>query len=351
CADEERVGGPIHKPMFERLMICPYAVADITGANPNVFYELGIRHAKRPRSTVVVFSQGTVLPFDIALLRGIPYKVDELGEPFDTEPAVEAIAKILDEARNNPHDDSPFFQLIDDMPGQEVEHSKTDIFRENAQYSEKFKARLASAREAGKEAVLQVVADPSLKNLHELEVGVVIDLFLSLRAVEAHDAMIALFERMPEVLKRLKLIREQYGFALNRLKRHTDAEKVLKAVIAEYGPSSETNGLLGRVYKDCWEKNKGTLAARGFLKQAIESDSTGFQADWRDAFPGANAVTLMGMMDKPPPEQQEILPVVRYAASQKIKRSADYWDHATLLELAVIGRDVDGAAEHLSDAL
>ena len=29
------------------------AVADITGANPNVFYELGIRHAMRPRSTVI----------------------------------------------------------------------------------------------------------------------------------------------------------------------------------------------------------------------------------------------------------------------------------------------------------
>src|SRR5262249_45855508 len=222
CADEERVGGPIHKPMFERLMICPYAVADITGANPNVFYELGIRHAKRPRSTVVVFSQGTVLPFDIALLRGIPYQVNEDGEPIDSEPAVEAIAKILVEARNNPHDDSPFFQLIDDMPGQEVEHSKTDIFREHAQYSEKFKARLAAAREAGKDAVLQVVADSALKNLHEVEVGVVIDLFLSLRAVEGHDAMLQLYDRVPAVVKGLKVMPEQYGFALYRQQTPND---------------------------------------------------------------------------------------------------------------------------------
>jgi len=172
-----------------------------------------------------------------------------------------------------------------------------------------------------------------------------------LRAVEAHDAMIDLYERMPEVLKRLKLIREQYGFALNRLKRHTDAEKVLKAVIAEYGPSSETNGLLGRVYKDCWEKSKGTLAARGFLKQAIDSYATGFQADWRDAFPGVNAVTLMEMMDKPDPAQGRILPVVRFAASQKAKGNPDYWDYATLLELAVLGRDPDDAENQLAEAL
>jgi hypothetical protein len=40
-ADEEMTGGIIHKPMFERLILCEYAVADLTTANANVFYELG----------------------------------------------------------------------------------------------------------------------------------------------------------------------------------------------------------------------------------------------------------------------------------------------------------------------
>src|SRR6476646_193922 len=57
-ADEETVGGIIHKPMFERLMLCDYAVADLTTANANVFYELGIRHAARPWSTVLLFAEG-----------------------------------------------------------------------------------------------------------------------------------------------------------------------------------------------------------------------------------------------------------------------------------------------------
>ena len=51
-ADEEKVGGIIHKPMFERLILCEYAVVDFTTGNPNVFYELGVRHAARPYSTV-----------------------------------------------------------------------------------------------------------------------------------------------------------------------------------------------------------------------------------------------------------------------------------------------------------
>ena len=35
-ADEEMAGGIIHKPMFERLILCEYAVADLTTANANV---------------------------------------------------------------------------------------------------------------------------------------------------------------------------------------------------------------------------------------------------------------------------------------------------------------------------
>ena len=43
--------------MFERLVLCEYAVADLTTANANVFYELGVRHAVRPFSTVLLFGR------------------------------------------------------------------------------------------------------------------------------------------------------------------------------------------------------------------------------------------------------------------------------------------------------
>ena len=94
---------------------------------------------------------------------------------------------------------------------------------------------------------------------------------------------------------------------------------MLKEVIAEFGPSSETNGLLGRIYKDRWDlaKKEGLPEARALLKSAIDTYLAGFEADWRDAYPGINAVTLMEMMPKPDPRQAEILPVVRYSAARK----------------------------------
>ena len=352
-ADEEKVGGTIHKPMFERLMLCDYAIADITGANPNVFYELGIRHAMRPRSTVILFAEGTTLPFDIALLRGVAYRTGSQGEPVDVQEQSAKLVKQLEAARVNPHEDSPLFQLLDYMPRFEVDHSKTDIFRDRFEYSQKYKDRLAEARKNGAAAVQEIASDPALASLSEVESGIVIDLYLSLRDVEAHAAMIDLYGRMPPPLQRTRVVREQLGFALNRVGRFQDAEKVLKEVLREFGPSSETGGLLGRIYKDRWKiaKAGNRPDAPILLNRAIEAYLAGFQADWRDAFPGVNAVTLMEMQAKPDPLQAQILPVVRFAAAQKAKRSADYWDYATLLELAVIGRDREDVQSQLGEVL
>src|SRR3954471_3152610 len=64
-ADGDIAGGAVHKLMLERLIFCEYAVADLTFANANVFYELGVRHAARPRSTTLIVASGTQLPFDV----------------------------------------------------------------------------------------------------------------------------------------------------------------------------------------------------------------------------------------------------------------------------------------------
>jgi tetratricopeptide (TPR) repeat protein len=352
-ADEEKIGGTIHKPMFERLMLCHYAVADITGANPNVFYELGIRHALRPRSTVILFVEGTVIPFDIALVRWISYRTDGKGEPVDVAGPIGAVAEQLRAARGNPYDDSPIFQLVDDLPRWEIDHTKTDVFRQSVDYSKKYKDRLAAAVRQGGEAVEKIAAEPALANLLEVETGVVVDLFLSMRDVKAYAGMIDLYNRMPPPLQRAKMMREQHGFALNREGRFDEAEKVLKGVIEEFGPSSETNGLLGRMYKDRWDlaRKEARPEARSLLRRAIDTYVDGFQADWRDAYPGVNAVSLMEMQDKPDVRQEQILPVVRYSAMRKAEKHADYWDYATLMELAVLAKDPDDADEQLSEAL
>lgn len=350
-ADEEMTGGIIHKPMFERLILCDYAVCDLTTANANVFYELGLRHAVRPHSTVLLFAEATgQLPFDVAPLRALPYRLGADGKPAETANAQAALAERLREARDA-SPDSPVYQLVEGFP--DIQRLKTDVFRDRVRYSEEMKKRLAAARREGVDAVRAVQGD--LGTITDAEAAVVIDLFLSYRAVKAWEEMIALVPEMSPPLAATVMVQEQLGLALNRAGRGEEAEKVLTDLIARRGPSSETYGILGRVYKDRWEaalKAGDTFLARGFLDKAIDAYIKGFEADWRDAYPGINAVTLMELKEPPDPRREQLIPVVSYAVARRIAGGKpDYWDHATRLELAILAKDEEGAAAALGDAL
>lgn len=351
-ADEEAGGGIIHKPMFERLLLCEYAVADLTTANANVYYELGVRHTARPWSTVLLFAEGTRLPFDLSPMRAIPYRLSRAGTPAESAEDRKVLAAALQQARDRMAD-SPLFQLVDGLAPPDISRLRTDVFRDRVAYSEELKEKLAEARRNGIDALRSAASE--LGPISDLETGVAIDLLLSYRAVKAWPDMIELAEQMAEPLARSVMVREQYALALNRAGEGEKAEQVLLSLIEDRGPSSETLGILGRVYKDRWQAatEAGRKAlARGLLDKAIDAYLTGFETDWRDAYPGINAVTLMELRDPPDPRQREILPVVTYSVNRRIESGEpDYWDHATLLELAVLSKDPNAAAAALADAL
>ena len=349
-ADQELSGGIIHKPMFERLILCDFAIADLTAANANVFYELGVRHAVRPASTLLLYAEQTgQLPFDVGLLRALPYRIGSDGKPADAG-ARAAISKRLTDARDLAPD-SPVFQLVEGFP--DIQRLKTDVFRDRVRYREDVKARLTAARKSGPDAIREIAR--SLGALDDEEAGVVIDLLLSYRAVKAWDDMIALVPRMAPSLGRSVLVQEQLGLALNRAGRGDEAERVLLDVLQKQGPSSETYGILGRVYKDRWEaalEVGDRFRARGLLSKAIAAYLSGFETDWRDAYPGINAVTLMELSDPPDPRRLSLIPVVAYAVERRVEKGKpDYWDHASRVELAVLANDQPRAVAALGDAL
>jgi MAP3K TRAFs-binding domain len=350
-ADEEMGGGIIHKPMFERLILCEYAVADLTSANANVFYELGVRHALRPFTTVLLFAHGGRLAFDVASLRAVPYRLAPDGRPTDVESARSVLTDRLIQAQGAT--DSPVFQLVEGLPTPQLDHTKTDVFRERVRYSAEVKERLAEARTKGATAVHAVEDD--LQPLDKAEAGVVVDLFLSYRAVESWKDMIRLVDEMTPPLAATVLVQEQLALALNRDEQSERAERVLRSLLERQGPSSETFGLLGRVYKDRWRAAaaRGEKAlAEGALRQAIETYLQGFESDWRDAYPGINALTLMELQERPDPRAEQLRPIVAYAVERRLASGGeDYWDVATRLELAVLARDDAAANEALADAL
>ena len=361
-ADEETVNGIIHKPMYERLILCDYAVADLTTANANVFYELGIRHAVKPYTTITIFASGAKLPFDLNSIRCLPYAYDKKKHLTNIKNDIAALAQQLKNAKKTKTTDSPVYQLVDGISFQNsVAHEKTDIFRDVVEYDKKIKALLAKARnekvdKAERIKAIDTILNTSI-NVENEETGVLIDIMLSYRSQSAFDKMITFIKSLPAHVQNTVMVQEQLGFALNRIKQRDEAINVLENIIKENGPSSETYGILGRVYKDLFDKatdDKNELLAESYLDKAAETYRKGFEADWRDAYPGINAVTLLELKgDEKSKEQiKKLAPVVEYAVIRKMTtKKEDYWDYATLLELSVIENDEAKAKDYLKKAL
>ena len=69
-ADEIDKPGLITSQVIQHVVSAPLVVADLTGVNPNVFYELAIRHALR-KPLVQLIQKGDPIPFDVAATRTI----------------------------------------------------------------------------------------------------------------------------------------------------------------------------------------------------------------------------------------------------------------------------------------
>jgi len=69
-ADELAEPGIITSQIVDRLVESDLVVADLTAHNPNVFYELAIRHAAR-KPVVQMIEKGWSIPFDVGQMRVI----------------------------------------------------------------------------------------------------------------------------------------------------------------------------------------------------------------------------------------------------------------------------------------
>jgi hypothetical protein len=360
-ADEERTGGMIHVPMFARLLLAEVAIVDVTIDNANVFYELGVRHAARPRSTIIVSGKNGPLPFDIANLRAIPYELEN-GQLTEAAAAafVNALrARVADAIVYGATDqDSPLFQLFADFPGVPVKPEEIDpMFKERALELAAIRDRLSSSRGLERAAALAAIAEleSQVVSPNGVQAELVMDVIFAYRALLAYDELIGFIERIPADFRQKSItIREQYALALNKRNKAGDRDgaiKTLKALKADRADaSSETSGLLGSVYKgqyfDALANNR-TILASSYLENAIDSYREGFQTDPRDYYPGINLLELLLVDggDEALAEFKRTLPAVAFAVSRLggIK-SNDYWVVATAFELSILANDWSAAA-------
>jgi hypothetical protein len=94
--------GSISNQVIELLLSADLVVANLTDLNPNVMYELAVRHAAR-KPVVILADRATRLPFDVADERTIFYTNDMAGVPeLAAKLRGMADAAVADEQPDNP---------------------------------------------------------------------------------------------------------------------------------------------------------------------------------------------------------------------------------------------------------
>lgn len=79
-ADDFQSSGSITKDIILPLATADLVVADLTSLNPNVFYELGVRHTLVRRGTIMIMDEAqSDIPFDIQAYRVIKFRGDIPG--------------------------------------------------------------------------------------------------------------------------------------------------------------------------------------------------------------------------------------------------------------------------------
>jgi hypothetical protein len=379
-ADEEKLGGIIHKAMFERLLVCGYALADLTTSNANVLYELGVRHTARPGTTLTLYARSTPLPFDVRLLRTVPYDL-AAGNAFDDASASQlrsSVASGLDALRTENERkavcDSPLYELVPAWNPPPLEENAASSLREDVRATEELKANLGMLRALGREEGQRDTVRSALVALRERllvdgipDAGVLVTMMLVHRSIADWDGMIDVCAAMPAEVARQVPIRQQRAFAHNRISEaamsaddvktaaleRSRALSLLAELEIERGPTSETSGLIGRIYKSQWlrARTRGeTVRAAQFLAKAVDAYLRGFATDWREVYPGINAVTLLEARgdDEACEQRDRLLPVVRFAVEQRLRMAEpEYWDHASLLEIQVLVGDPVSSASVL----
>lgn len=93
-ADQISEPGIITSQVIQHIVDDPLIIADLTGRNPNVFYELAIRHAIR-KPLVQIIQKGEKMPFDVAGMRTVNVDHQDLDSVEEAKQEIQKQIKAI----------------------------------------------------------------------------------------------------------------------------------------------------------------------------------------------------------------------------------------------------------------
>lgn len=328
-ADEIVHAGIIDVPMYEQLLSADVVVADVSTMNPNAFYELGVRHALRPYTTIIVAESELTFPFDVGHIAIRRYR--HLGEDIGVSEAQRfktELTNAIKEIMAQPSDDSPVYaflrlnppsrikeqieKLKAGTPNPAVDPVKNETLRTLLNEAE-------AARKSGKWPVVKVMLE-QIREKMEKKSG---------SGTSTAD---------PYILQQLALATYKADGSENGLR---EACNVLRELQPDSSNDPETLGIWGAIHKRLWE----VTSDRSALDTAITAYERGFYIR-NDYYNGINFAFLLNVRAAVSSGEDvvadrvlanriraQVIPVCeKFLQEPETKAAERYWVKATMAE-------------------
>lgn len=271
-AIDKNLSGSIDKFMLQEIKNADIALVDISTLNANVMWELGVRHALKPRHTIMICEkeQMSSIPFDINHFVVHQYTHSEEGIPYkEVERFKTHLTKIVKGVLNqNPQrNDSPVFTYLED------ELVKQPISKQLFTSDESKEESLASLLEKAEQAKSQK------------EFSIALKLF-GIAKEHAKDNM-TLKDNLPFIVSRQALCTYKSKIP-NELESLVNAKIILDELNPQQSNDVEVLGLTGAINKRLYE----LTSDNSYLDNAIISYEKGFQLK-QDYYNGINAAFML----------------------------------------------------------
>lgn len=289
-ADEIQGSGLIDRSMYALLMQADLVVADISTYNPNAIYELGIRHAVKPYTTIVLKEKDGKIPFDINHTRIFSYT--HLGEDIGADEAKRCqneLSNLIINTTKNNLTDSPLYELINGVTPPKLPQDEYE----------------------------KIIGDLADKEKH---IFAIVENAKRFMAESNFVKAIELWRKATDKVPSEAYYVQQYALSTYKSKQPSkelallDALKIIEPLNIDNNTNDpETLGITGAIYKRMWILNKD----KEYLSRSIYFYEKGFKI--RDNYyTGENYALCLNMMAGITDEKDEKTYYV--IAAKKVRR-------------------------------
>lgn len=289
-ADEIQQSGIIDVQMYEMLLRADLVIADISTGNVNAVYELGVRHALRPNSTIIMSEDQGKLHFDlnhVSTFRYSHFGDDIMGR--EAIRATKALAELIEAAMTVPKVDSPVYTFLPKLLSPRMSDDQYEELIDEAEAAQK---KLSYHMHEGERLMRQSL--PMAAMVH----------FQAAREMKPGE---------PDILQKLALSTYKSKMP-DELSALHEGLAVLDPLSPALSNDPETLGVAGAINKRLWLLQ----ADRAALDIAIKLYGRGFEVR-RDYYNGENFALCFEYRAQQQTDTSE--KVYDFMSAQKIRRS------------------------------